>query len=88
VNEMTGKGSNYLKAYAEGKKLTSSQAIQAKCADCMADYIDGRDDCNTPLCPLYDRMPYSSQKRKPNPKRSAAVKKSMAERKRDKHDTM
>jgi Zn-finger protein len=32
--------------------------IMAKCYDCTGFYKDGREDCNTPTCPLYPLMPY------------------------------
>jgi hypothetical protein len=56
---MAGKGSTQLKEYREkGKKLTQRGAINAKCADCMGDYADGRDDCDMQKCPLYPWQPY------------------------------
>ena len=29
------------------------EAMKAKCAECMGDYIDGRQDCELITCPLY-----------------------------------
>lgn len=60
---MSGRGCNHLEAYRSGKSLTSSQAILAKCAECMAKYADGRDDCAMPDCPLYPWMPYGTRPR-------------------------
>jgi len=60
---MTGKGTTFRLRHLQGKKLTPQQAILAKCSDCMADYCDGRVDCNVPECPLYPWMPYSSAPR-------------------------
>lgn len=60
---MTGKGSADLLKYREGKKLTSSQSIRAKCAECMGNYEDGRKDCTNEGCPLYPWMPYGTKKR-------------------------
>lgn len=34
------------------------EMIKAFCAQCMGDYLDGRDDCGVPGCPLYRSMPY------------------------------
>lgn len=39
-------------------KPTRSEAIKAKCHDCCGEYIDGKDDCGNPYCPLYSFMPY------------------------------
>ena len=54
-----GQGKKELLNHFEGKKLTFLQAIKAKCYDCMSCYVDGRVDCEIPLCPLYPFMPYS-----------------------------
>jgi hypothetical protein len=35
-----------------------AEMIKAFCAQCMGDYLDGRDDCGNPKCPLYRSMPY------------------------------
>jgi hypothetical protein len=35
-----------------------NKAIAAMCRGCMAEYIDGRMDCEIPTCPLYYWMPY------------------------------
>ena len=61
---MTGAGSIYLKRYREGQALTPKQSILAKCADCQADYADGRKDCGMEECHLYPWMPYGKIKRK------------------------
>jgi len=60
---MTGKGTTFRLKHLQGKRLTPAQAIMAKCSDCMADYVDGREDCAIPTCPLYPWMPYSSAPR-------------------------
>ena len=45
-------------------KLTPKRAIQAKCAECMSNYEDGRQDCMMKDCPLYPWMPYNLLKGK------------------------
>lgn len=60
---MTGKGTTFRLKHLQGKKLTPSQAIEAKCSDCMNDYCDGRLDCCVSACPLYPWMPYGSAPR-------------------------
>jgi hypothetical protein len=57
---MTGIGSSDLKHYWAGKHLSPINAIHAKCADCLANYADGRVSCELPLCPLYPYMPYNT----------------------------
>ena len=47
-----------MKKYRSGESLRRSQAILAKCADCMNLYADGLNDCEIKECPLYPRMPY------------------------------
>jgi hypothetical protein len=54
----------YIKSL-EQKRLSASQAIRAKCYDCMAYFEDGKGDCGDPLCPLYDWMPYGQVKMHP-----------------------
>ena len=56
-------GNRELKKYLDdGKVLPRSQAIRAKCADCMGAYEDGAMDCKIPTCPLYPYMPYHGKK--------------------------
>ncbi len=57
----TGKG--HLLRYLSGERLTQRQAILAKCCDCCGHYVDGRYDCDVPLCPLYPIMPYQGKMR-------------------------
>lgn len=53
--------------------MTRTEAMKAKCRDCMADYADGRRDCENPACALYHWMPYRAGRRsEPKPERSAA----------------
>jgi len=60
---MTGLGTSYQLQHEAGKRLTRGQAILAKCADCMGNYVDGRTDCEMPKCPLYTWMPYKGKSR-------------------------
>jgi hypothetical protein len=60
------------------KKLTRALAVRYKCHDCLAQYEDGKVDCQNPGCPLYSFMPY--KKKKPdlsmlefNPKKKGLV---------------
>lgn len=55
---ISAKGRTDYKKFTEGKRLTPSQAIRAKCYECMAGYDDGRYDCIVYDCPLYPFMPY------------------------------
>jgi len=41
-----------------GRSLTRSEAILAKCYDCMGGYPEGAADCGCEDCPLYDFSPY------------------------------
>jgi hypothetical protein len=50
---------NYLK-YLDGNKIGLKGAVLSKCFDCMGYYIDGRNDCGIPECPLYPWMPYGA----------------------------
>ena len=45
-------------------KLTRALAIRYKCHDCLAQYEDGKVDCENSGCALYSFMPY--KKKKPN----------------------
>jgi len=50
------------------------QAILAKCADCMGDYIDGRESCGGNelqggACPLWPFMPYNENRQKKTDKK-------------------
>ena len=61
---MGGLGSRDLARYRENRKpLRKTAAIKAKCAECMANYADGRDDCTVSDCPLYPFMPYTRKNR-------------------------
>jgi hypothetical protein len=58
-NGSTAKGKNeYLNHMEHGIKLSPKQAILANCYQCLGFYIDGKNDCEIPDCPLYSYMPY------------------------------
>ena len=40
------------------KRPSMAKAVQAKCAECCGFFVDGRHDCQIPLCPLYYWMRY------------------------------
>jgi hypothetical protein len=52
-------GQGPLLKHLNGKRLTQSQAIKAKCYDCMGYFADGRADCCMPDCPLHPFMVYN-----------------------------
>ena len=58
-------GSTSAKAHAARAKKPKwakpRKAIEAKCFDCMGEYMDGRQDCENSRCPLYYWMPYAKQ---------------------------
>lgn len=52
------KGKNELLAHLEGgREITKSDALTAKCYDCMGGY-DEAEDCRVTACPLHPWMPY------------------------------
>ena len=55
------KGKKELLKYLEGKSLSRKEAIMAMCYECMGYYIDGKEDCEIPECPLFQYMPYSNK---------------------------
>lgn len=57
-------GQKELTSYLRGNRLTLSESILAHCYDCMGFYVDGKDDCEMELCPLYPFMPYNPNKSK------------------------
>lgn len=57
-NTPSSSGREMLKKYYQGKFLSRSKAMTAKCCDCSGYYIDGRVDCEVKTCPLYPYMPY------------------------------
>lgn len=67
---ITAKGRNEFEKHLKGEKLNKSQAIQAKCYECMGGYADGKGDCKISNCPLYPWMFY---------KEGGAVKRELSE---------
>jgi hypothetical protein len=55
-------GRKELIKYRKGGRLTRKEAVLAMCYDCMGLYIDGKNDCQIPECPLYFWMPYRANK--------------------------
>jgi hypothetical protein len=51
-------GRSELLKHIKGVKLIRSEAIKAKCYDCMGYYADGVEDCKDNRCPLYKFHPY------------------------------
>ena len=49
----------YLLAHLSGEKLTPTQAVHAKCYECMGYYADGKVDCGISDCPLYQFHRYN-----------------------------
>ncbi len=58
---MTGIGTANLVKYQAGKRLTASASIKAKCAQCMDNYVNGKIDCDLPMCPLHPWQPYAKK---------------------------
>jgi hypothetical protein len=58
---IAAKGQALLKKSLQGDRLSASQAIKAKCYDCMGYFEDGKGDCGDPLCPLYPWMAYGQK---------------------------
>jgi len=60
---MTGSGSSDLRRHLAGETLTLAQAVKAKCAECMCNYVDGRQSCELHECPLFPFHPYNAARR-------------------------
>lgn len=60
---MLGARSTDFKRHMAGMDLTAMQAIRAKCADCTANYADGRISCELKECPFFPYMPYNEARR-------------------------
>ena len=76
------KGNKLLVKYYKGGELTFKEALIAKCAECMNNYIDGRADCEMETCPLYPYMPYQKKVERPKRKVSDKQRKAASERMR------
>jgi hypothetical protein len=48
--------------HLEGGALYRSEAIKAKCFDCMGNYFDGVVSCEIPACPLFPFNPYKDKR--------------------------
>lgn len=55
---LLSKGKKHLIKHLEGGKLSRSEAMQAKCYDCMGHFVDGRQDCMLEACPMFNYRPY------------------------------
>lgn len=55
---LLSKGKKSILKHLDGGKLGRKEAMDAKCYDCMCYFVDGRQDCRIPNCPLYDYRPY------------------------------
>ena len=53
----------YLLSHLAGEKLTPTQAIHAKCYECMGYFADGKRDCEITDCALYPFMRYNSNRK-------------------------
>jgi len=62
-NWMLAKGKNELIKHLRGERLSSTDAIKAKCYECMGGYGDDKIDCGVTICPLHPIMPYNENKR-------------------------
>lgn len=56
------KGKKELIKHLRGNILTRKEAELAKCYDCCGFYVDGKNDCKIPDCPMYFYMPYRDKK--------------------------
>jgi hypothetical protein len=54
----SGPGKTNLINYLDGKRLTARESIIGNCFVCCGDYVDGKKDCENPLCIFYPFMPY------------------------------
>ena len=66
LRAMRSRGRKFLLAHYDGERLTASQAIIAKCCDCMCYHTDGRIDCELDHCPLYPWMPFKKTRKEEN----------------------
>ncbi len=54
-------GKKYLIKHLDGDKLSRSEAMGAKCYECLGYLADGKQDCKIPTCPMYDYRPYKDK---------------------------
>jgi len=69
----------YIK-YLNGGRLSASQAVKAKCYDCMGWFADGPGCCTSPECALFPFQPYNINRRKSGKSMTEENKKKTAER--------
>ena len=50
----------YLK-HISGGKITRTQAMKAKCYECMGYFVDGKMDCKIESCPMFFYRPYKDK---------------------------
>jgi hypothetical protein len=55
-------GRELLTKHLKGERLTTLEAIKAKCYDCMNMYADGKVSCNLEACLLFQYMPYNKKR--------------------------
>jgi hypothetical protein len=71
------RGQAELVKHLDGKQLTPSGAIRAKCYECTGGFDQGRNDCMVPDCPLYQFYPYGKwgirKKRQMSPEHKARL---------------
>lgn len=63
-NWILAKGKKELLKHLRGERLTSTEAIKARCYECMGGYGDNKVDCMISACPLHPMMPYSPNRNK------------------------
>jgi len=61
-NWMLAKDKKELLKHLRGERLSSTEAIRAKCYECMGGYGDDKVDCKIAKCPLHSIMPYNEHK--------------------------
>ena len=49
--------------FKNGETLTRTEAMKAKCYECMGYFLDGAMDCEVKTCPMYQYMPYKNHDR-------------------------
>lgn len=56
------RGRKELIKHLKGGKITRKQAMDAMCFQCMGYFSEGRQDCKTPECPMFNFRPYKDTK--------------------------
>ncbi|MBS3784930.1 MAG: hypothetical protein KGY78_10860 [Anaerolineae bacterium] len=47
--------------YVKGREIGRTEAMRAKCYDCMNGFADGKQDCKVISCPLYPWQPFREE---------------------------